>query len=50
MKALSDALRRSIIDQVLEIGGNRATQFIPVPYRQIAEHFIVAANTVKTIW
>ena len=49
-KALSDDLRRSIIDKILEQRGERATRYIPVPYARIAEHFKVAPNTVKTIW
>jgi transposase len=49
-KALSDDFRRAIIDKILEKGGDRVSGVIPVPYTQIAEHFKVAPNTVKSIW
>lgn len=48
--ALSDDLKRNVIDKILELGGDKATRFIPVPYTQIALHFKLALNTVKTIW
>ena len=49
-KALSNDFRRAIIDEIIEKGGDRLTGIIPVPYTQIAEHFKVAPNTVKSIW
>ena len=48
-KALSNDFRRAIIDEIIEKGGDRLTGIIPVPYTQIAEHFKVAPNTVKSI-
>lgn len=49
-KALSLDFRRSIIDKILQEGGNRATRNIPTGYKNIAAYFKVAPNTVKKIW
>ena len=49
-KALSNDLRRSIIDEVVLAGGNIVTGYFPGTYQAVATKFRVARSTVRKVW
>ena len=49
-KALSNDLRRSIIDEVVLAGGNIVTDYFPGTYQAVATKFRVARSTVRKVW
>ena len=49
-KALSDDIRRSIIDEIVLAGGNTVTGYFPGTYEAIATKLRLARSTVRKIW
>lgn len=49
-KALSEDIRRSVIDEIVLAGGNTLTGYFPGTYEAIASKFRLARSTVRKVW
>lgn len=49
-KALSDDLRKLVIDRVVQAGGDVVTGFFPGSFNQIAEQLKISRSTVQKLW
>ncbi len=49
-KAVSDDLKKSIIDEIVLAGGNVVTGYFPGTYEAVAAKFRVARSTVRKVW